>query len=290
MKKWNLKAWLQKKQNRDVLIITGAILVVIFAIWGPERLAAYKDKSLLNQITVEPTEYESEGYRYSMNSNERVYLLSKCLDNQDVPESEFSAMTRLEPVGESVEDVVYDEVGTYAFVVNHQGPSDREITEEEIFDVCNREIRQLQELGVIPGEIRDVDADSYTAVLYSAIDVLEPRNNVAVWKVSLSTNVQNKDKAHRVIDVYIDADTGRIYEFYVRTEGKWADMDPGAMMQSYNDYVGLYNLEPYENANPLSESTSNVVKYTVPGMDDGTTVITLGYYEGINELFIKIRK
>lgn len=290
MKKWNLKDWLLKKRNREIIIITGAIFVVVFAIWGPERLAAYKDKSLLNQITVEPTEYESEGYRYSMNSNERVYLLSKCLDNQDVPESEFSAMTRLEPVGESVEDVVYDEIGTYAFVVNHQGPSDREITEEEIFDVCNREIRQLQELGVIPGEIRDVDAGSYTAVLYSAIDVLEPRNNVAVWKVSLSTNVQNKDKAHRVIDAYIDADTGRIYEFYVRTEGKWADMDPGAMMQSYNDYVGLYNLEPYENANPLSESTSNVVKYTVPGMDDGTTVITLGYYEGINELFIKIRK
>lgn len=288
MKKWNLKAWLQKKQNRDVLIITGAALVVAFAIWGPERLATYQDKNLLNKITVQPAEYESEGYRYSMNSNERIYLLSKCLDNQDVPESEFSAMTRLEPVGE--EEMVYDEIGTYAFVVNHQGPSDREITKEEIFDVCNREIRQLRELGVIPGEIKDVDAGSYTAVLYSAIDVLEPRNNVAVWKVSLSTNVQNKDKAYRVIDAYIDADTGRIYEFYVRTEGRWTDMKPDTMVQTYSDYLGLYNLEPYENANPLSEATSNVVKYTVPGMDDGSTIITMGYYEGINELFIKIRK
>lgn len=275
-----------KKQNIDMAVLAAVVVVVIFAIWGPETIARYKDKGLLNQITVEPVEKESEGYRYSMNSNEKLFLLSKCLDNQVIPESEFSTITKADTEGVDYEELT----GTYAFVVNYQGPSEKEITEEEIFEVCNREMAQLHELGIIPGEVREVSADAYTAELYSAIDVLEPRNNIAVWKVSLSTDVQNADKAKRMIDAYIDADTGKIYEFYVRTEGKWSDMKPDEIVLAWSNYLGLYGLEACETVNPLSETTQNVEKYMVPCAENENTIVTLGFYEGINELFLKIEK
>lgn len=287
---------MKRKLNKEGLLVILAVVVVIFALWGPETLAGYRDRGVLNQIKAEPVESGSEGYRYSMNSNEKLYLLSKCLDNRAVPESEFSALTRVEEGG-----IDYGELtGTYAFVLNHQGPSDKEVTEEQIYAVCNRELERLHELGVIPESVREVSEESYTAVLYSAIDVLEPRNNVAVWKVSLSTNVQNADKANRLIDAYVDAGTGRIYEFYVRTEGTWADMQPDSIVQSFSDYLGLYGLKKSETGDTLTETTSNIEKYTVPGMMEsnqgasgtagGMTTITLGFYEGINELFLKIEK
>lgn len=277
---------MKHKVNVDRAIICTAAAVLIFAIWGPETIAGYSDKRLLNQITVETIENESEGYRYSMNSNEKLYLLSKCLNNRIVPESDFSAMTRVDDINIDFERLS----GNYAFVQNYQEPSDKELTESEIYEVCNREMARLYELGVIPEIPREVTAAAYTAVLYSAIDVLEPRNNVVVWKVSLSTDIQNADKANRLIDAYIDADTGKVYEFYVRTEGKWDEMQPAAMVQAWSDYIGLYNLEVSENVNPLTESTQNVQKYTVPGGDGEDTIVTLGFYEGINELFLKIEK
>ena len=285
---------MKRKINKERMIVILAAVVVIFALWGPEAVAGYKDRGLLNQIKAEPLESGSEGYRYSMNSNEKLYLLSKCLDNRTVPESEFSALTRVEG-----EEIDYGGLtGTYAFVLNHQGPSEKEVTEEQIYDICNRELERLHELGIIPQSAREVSEDSYTAVLYSAIDVLEPRNNVAVWKVSLSTNVQNADKANRLIDAYVDAGTGKVYEFYVRTEGTWADMQPDAIVQSFSDYLGLYGVQKSETTDTLMETTSNIAKYTVPGMTDGNqnaigttdgmTTLTLGFYEGINELFLKI--
>lgn len=276
---------MKKEQKLNAAVIAVAVVVLVFALWGPEALAKYKDRGLLNRITVEPVENESEGYRYSMSSNEKLYLLSKCLDNQVLPESELSAAAKEET------DVDYEELtGTYAFVVNYQGPSDKEITEEEIFDVCNRELEELHGLGVIPESVREVSAEAYTAVLYSAIDVLEPRNNLAVWKVSLSTDVQNADKANRMIDVYIDADTGKIYEFYVRTEGTWEELQPEEIVHAWGDYLGLTGLQPYETVNPLYEETDHIVKYAVPATEDGSTAVTLGFYEGINELFLKIEK
>lgn len=277
---------MKRKPNINVIVPFVVAAVLVLAIWGPEALARCQDFRLLNKITVEAVESGSEGYRYSMNSNEKLYLLSKCLNNQVLPESELSAQTSIE-----TEEMDYEELtGTYAFVVNHQGPSDQEITEEEIYEVCNREMEKLHELGVLPGSVREVSAPAYTAVLYSAIDVLEPRNNVAVWKVSLSTDVRNADKENRVIDAYIDADTGKIYEFFVRTEAEWADIRPDSIVQIWSDYLGLYKLQAGEAVKPLTETAQYVKRYTVPGMDDGNTIVTLGFYEGINELFLKIEK
>ncbi len=269
-----------------VLLVIGTAFVVFGAVWGPEQLSKYRDRYTLNKIQSEAVEGNGEGYRYSLNSNEKLYILSKCLTNQVLPESEASALTKVET------DMDYNNLtGNYAFVVNHQEPSDKEITEEQIYERCNTELAKMHTLAILPEEVRSVTAATHSAVLYSAIDVLEPRNNLSVWKISLKTGQQNANKEGCLLDVYIDADTGLVYEFYVRTaKSTWADIDSDNMVAKWSEYLGLTGQEAYEDTNPLMETTSDYQKYKFEGVDNGNTVVTVGFYEGINELFLKISR
>lgn len=283
-----IRKWIENKRTGgvSVLFFIFAGLVMALSIWGPEALAKYRDKAILNETHMEEVEMAGEGYRYALNANEKLYILSQCLNSQTQPESERNSLTRTGNM-----EAGYQELGgTYAFVVNHRGPSGQEITDEQIYETCNRGIAALKELGILPGTVREVEHASYEAVLYSAIDVLEPRNNVAVWKMSLSNSQRNADKANRLIDAYIDADGGKIYEFYVRTSLLWENIEPDELAQKWSAYMGLSAPEPYESDNPLLETTPYFKKYVFPGMGEEQTVMTIGFYEGINELFLKISK
>lgn len=261
-------------------------LILLLSIWGPEILAKYKDRAILDEVHAETVETVGEGYRYKLSSNERLYILSECLNSQIPSESEQNAMTRNEAA-----DIDYQELGgTYAFVVNHRGPSGKEITDEEIYETCNAGLNTLKELGILSDTVREVEAAAYDAVLYSAIDVLEPQNNVAVWKISLSNSQKNANKENRLIDAYIDADDGKIYEFYVREAFAWKDVDTDKIIEKWSKYIGLGEPTPYESENPLMESTPYFKKYVFTGMGNDKTVVTVGFYEGINELFLRISK
>lgn len=274
-----------KKNIRSVFFLLFVLLVLALSIWGPEALAKYKDRGILFDIHAEAVEEEGEGYRYALNNNEKIYILSKCLNSLAEPEGEQNALNT-----EGSGEAEYQEPGSYAFVINRRGPSGKEITDEEIYETCNSSISTLKELGILPEELISVEAASYDAVLYSAIDVLEPRNNVSVWKVSLSNSQKNANKENRLIDLYIDGDSGKVYEFYARTGWKWEDIDPDEIMQKWSDYLGLGEPVPYETENPLLESTPHYKKYMFEGMAGEKTIATVGFYEGINELFIKISK
>ena len=260
-----------------------AVVVILAALWGPEWIAAKRDERLLNSITTEAVE-GAEGYRYRMSDNQKLYLLGRCLSSQTLPESELRFLTRVDSEAGNYGEMT----GTYAFVENRQQPGEGQIQEEAVYEACNREIQTLKEQGILPGEVKEVSEDSYEAVICSAIDVLEPRNNLSVWKLSLSTDVRNADKSNRFLDIYLDADTGKIYEFYVRTGQQWEDIDTDAMIDRYAEYLDLTGLEKYEDPNPLLETTPYFAKYTFPGEEEGSTTVTIGYYEGIRELFLKV--
>lgn len=273
-----------KKNRKLPLLAAGALAVFLFAMWGPEMLAKYRDKTVFYQITTETVENQSQGYRYLLTENEKIYLLSKCLNSQTLPASEQS-------VRANEEEFAYEEVsGNYAFVRNRNTAEKAEQRSAEIFELCNEQIEKLQELGVIPEGVQPVSEDSYTAQLYSAIDVTEPRNNVSVWKISFSSELKNVSKSNRLMDAYLDDETGKIYEFYLRSEKTWEEMEPETMVEAWSGYLGLTGMETYETENPLSETTSDYKKYRFPGMETGGTVVTIGCYEGINELFLKISK
>ncbi|MDO4331837.1 MAG: hypothetical protein Q4C58_04035 [Eubacteriales bacterium] len=274
------------RSMKNIALLLCAVLLCAFSIWGPETLARYRDKKVFDEIHEQAVEEEGAGYRYTLSSNERLYILSECLNRQTQPESEQNALIR-----SGGNDLNYQDLGgAYAFVVNYKGPSGKEITDEEIYETCNRGIQTLIEQGILPDTVKNVEASAYEAVLYSAIDVLEPRNNVAVWKVSLSDSQKNADKSNRLIDAYIDADNGRIYEFYVRTQLDWTQIDPDAVVEAWRTYMRLEAPADYESDNPLLETTPYFKKYVFEGMDGANTVVTVGFYEGINELFLKISK
>lgn len=275
-----------KKSTINFALLIAAIFVMILSIWGPELLAQYKDRTVLDHINTQEVEAEGAGYRYTLSGNEKLYILSQALNGQSLPESELNALTKVEEENTEYLDIE----GTYAFVVNHKGPTGKEITEEEIIVSCNEMLTSLKELGILPDTVRNVDSANYETVLYSAIDVLEPRNNVAVWKISLSTSKQNADKSDRLLDAYLDADDGKVYEFYVRTQLKWEDIDPDKIIETWGSYMGLEAPEEYETDNPLLESTPYYKKYVFPGMGENRTIVTVGFYEGINELFLKISR
>lgn len=272
-----------KNTMRKTALILLAGIAVLLSIWGPEALAKYKDKGILKEAHFELIEDSGQGYRYQLNANDKLYILSCSLINQTLPQTEQNALVT-EGIGVEYQDLE----GSYAFVVNHRGPSGKEITDKQIYETCSSGVENLKTLGILPKEIRKVEAASYDATLYSAIDVLDPRNNVAVWKVSLSNSQNNANKENRLIDAYIDADNGKLYEFYVRTPLLWEDINADAIVKAWADYMGLDAPQPYESVNPLLETTPFFKKYVFSGMGSETTIVTVGFYEGINELFLKI--
>ena len=273
-----------KRQWKTSIIVIFVALILGLSIWGPEKLSNYKDKYTMNRVSTEEVEGIGEGYRYELTSNEKLFILSMCLNHQVLPETEQSKNNRL-----SNEGMEYEELsGSYAFVINKKGPTDKEIKADEIFDICNREMKELKSMGVLPDSIKEINADAYEAEIYSAIDVLDPRNNMPVWKVSLSTSQQNADKSNRLLDAYVDAETGKIYEFYVRIDENWEELNPDEIVNKWSKYLSLQGLEKDDRDNPLLETTPYFKKYCFPGMDNGETVVTIGFYEGINELFLKI--
>lgn len=267
----------------SLLLIPLAVVIVGLAVWGPEVLAQYRDKGILNQIQAQEAHTGTEGYRYSLGSNEKVYILSKCLNNQILPESDQNAMTR---GGLDYENLT----GIYAFVANKKNASGQDVEESAGIGLANQGLRELKEKGILPEGIQELTEGSYSAVLYSAIDVPDPQNNVLVWKISLGTSLQNANKENRLLDAYVDADTGKVYEFYVRTNLEWKDIDPDEIISVWSEYMGLGEPQEYEATNPLSETTPYFKKYSFPGMGEGNTVVTVGFYEGINELFLKISR
>ena len=54
------------------------------------------------------------------------------------------------------------------------------------------------------------------------------------------------------------------------------------------NYLEVQGMEKDDRDNHLLETTPYFEKYCLPGMDDGKTIVTIGFYEGINELFLKI--
>lgn len=266
----------------SLLMLVG--LIMIFSIWGPELISKYKDKKILDEFHTQKAEIEGEGYRYALAGHEKLYILSKCLSSQNLPESEHNALTK------NIAAEYQEKEGAYAFIINHRGPSEKEITNEEIYETCNKGIKTLQELGILPDTVKEVESESYQAVLYSAIDVLEPRNNVAVWKLNLSNIHKNADKQNRLMDACIDGDSGKIYEFYARTELTWEAVDPDKIVEKWSEYMGLQLPKEYETENPLLETTPYFKKYEFFGKEEEKTIVTIGFYEGINEIFLKVSK
>lgn len=274
-----------RRMAANLLFLLFAGLIMALSICGPEMLTRYRDRTMLGEIHAMTADTEGEGYRYTLSAAEKLHILSESLSSQTFPETgqALTAANGSQAEYESLE-------GAYAFVMNHRGPSGQEITDSQIYETCNRGLEELKTLGILPESVRPVEKDEYDAVLYSAIDVLEPRNNVAVWKLSLINSQKNTDKENRLMDAYIDGDNGKIYEFYARLPRLWNDMDPEQIVDMWSSYMGLEDPAACGDQNPLMETTPYFEKYVFSQGEEEETIVTVGFYEGINELFLKISR
>ena len=66
-----------KKTALNFLLLLFAALVMALAIWGPEAISGYRDKSVLNEIHVKDGEGECEGYRYSLSRSDKLFILAR---------------------------------------------------------------------------------------------------------------------------------------------------------------------------------------------------------------------
>ena len=67
-------------------------------------------------------------------------------------------------------------------------------------------------------------------------------------------------------------------------------MNPDKIVDAWADYMGLSGKQEFDSDNPLLENTPYYKKYRFEGIGEENTVVTVGFYEGINELFLKISK
>ena len=61
-----------KKKQKEIIsaaFLLFAILAVALSVTGPEALAKYKDKDILEEIHAEAVEEAGEGYRYALRAN-----------------------------------------------------------------------------------------------------------------------------------------------------------------------------------------------------------------------------
>ena len=66
---------MEQKKVKNLAVIAITVLILLAAVLGPEQIARYKDHGIINQITEEETEGPNQGYRYTLSSNEKLYLL-----------------------------------------------------------------------------------------------------------------------------------------------------------------------------------------------------------------------
>ena len=271
-----------RKRVRSLFFVLLVIVTVGVSIWGPEALSDYRDRGLLGKAHLEQEERAGEGYRYKLSEGEKLFLLSQALSGREYLESRLD--------GGDQKDYYQGAEGNYALVLNHQGISENTLTGEGIYDTCNRQLNELKAAGILPDSVTEIDPELYEAVLYSAIDVREPRNYVLVWKLGLADSLRGISKENRLIEAYVDADDGKIYGFYARTQMEWDEMDPENVIREWCSYLGLPAPKPYEEINPLTEATPFFRKYAVSGEGEEETIVTVGFYEGIRELFIRITR
>ncbi len=265
----------------NIFFLVSVIVAVGVSIWGPEALSDYRDRSLLGTIHEQQVESGEEGYRYQLSPAEKLYVLSRALESQAAAESEWGLK------GQGQETWQQESGGSYAFVVNHRGLSE-DVSYEEMNEAVNQALSDLKEAGILPESVQRVEPELYEAELYSAIDVREPRNSATVWRLTLSQSQRGLLKENRLMEAYMDADDGKIYEFYARTERKWEDMDPDTLVSSWCQYLGLPKPRAFESSGILSEATPFFRKYVVQGNGEERTIVTVGFYEGIQEIFIRI--
>jgi hypothetical protein len=268
-----------RKALRHLLVIIPAAVLITLAALGPSVLTGYNDAYLLEKVETEPAAGLAEGFRYSLTANERIYILSMALKDQIPPQTYYAALIRGQLAAPSP---------SFMYTENRRGPSPGELTYEQALDACNASLAELRGLGAIPECRFDPGSDAYDVQLYTAVDMSDPQRNISVWQISYAPGRPVSEYRGALLEAWLDAETGALYSFSLRTDNLPDTFDPGALTDAWRRAANLTNVELLIEDNSMPETTPHYQKYAVEGLDNERTVIIAGYYEGINEVFLRI--
>lgn len=262
-----------------VMVLVAA--VILLSIFLPAKLSRVFDRSLLDIVQKEEGSNSPESFRYSLTTPERLYILSRALDNRNILQSDYAASLREKAIRTNREDTV----ASYAYVESVRGLAQEEMDAESAMSICNSELAVIVKDGLGIDDFHVTNSCRQT--LYSAVDILEPQKNVSVWHIEYDTTVPPVGSPFALMEAYVDAETGKIYGFAFRAEQP-ADFDADKLAKAWLAQLEITDLGDITENNPLTETATQYKKFATEGMILEKTVFTVGFYEGINEVFIKI--
>jgi len=277
---------MNKKYAVVLLLVT---LVIALSIFMPARLARFRDNSMMGVVHRENNAISPESFQYSsLSEQERLYIVSMALGNRNILQSDYAASLREKAIRSGRGDTVM----SFAYVKNNRGAYADELDVNQAVEACKTELAEI--IGACAGlkEIRNVQdliLNPCSGQLYSAVYMLDPQKNVPVWQIEYSTAVPPvSDLPFALMEAYVDAETGKLYGFAFRLKQLEGDnFEPDALAKAWLVRLGITNFEDITDDNPFTENASRYNKFATDGMDSTKTVFTVGFYEGVNEVFVR---
>jgi len=260
------------------IIIT--IFVVIVSIFGPKSLSTYSDRKVLNNVIVEDTDIE--GYKYSLTPKEKLYILSNAIENRVLIQSDFSASTRLRSNLEKTQKQ------SYSLIANINNVELNDDIKQKTIENLEKEFSILQKEGIIPQFAFDTNIKSYDIRLFTALDILEPKKTVQVWQVETNSETFHSKGYKNYISSYADFETGKLYSFSFRFDKDWNSYDPDDIVKKWCKYLNVGTPVNFIPINSSIEETKFYKKYAIEYDNQDKAIVTIGFYEGVNEFFLKI--
>ena len=262
-------------------IVTLVTAVIILSIFMPAKLSRIYDSSLLDTIQREEESSFPESFRYSLTTTERLYILSMALNNRNILQSDYAASLREKAIRTNRDD----NAASFAYVENKRGPAQGEITAENAMEIC------YSELSAIISDALGIDGFAATnpcsQTLYSAVDMLEPQKNVSVWQIEYTSAVPPANLPFSLMEAHVDAETGKIYSFAFRMDQE-VQFNEDRLAEIWLNRLNITEFENITENSPWPETTKLRKKFATDGMGHEKTVFSVGFYEGINEVFVRI--
>ena len=247
----------------------------------------------------------------------KIFVLSKALVNRPVPQSDYAALLRLGGNPDGAADQ------RYALQPNYRSP----VTDKNAaLNALSKELAELAALNIIPAAGWDLNPDMYDISGFVASDAADAQAAYPVVAYEFNKTAQLRHKKVLLADCYIDAETSKIIGLSVRAEKRWDEYNPGEIIGAWLGYLGIdaagnnadfasANTNANANTNagasanasastsasaginsgirqisgdPLLEGATYYSKYLFTDADGNEAVATIGFYEGINEFFIKL--
>lgn len=261
---------------KNKLIVLIVVLIILLSIFLPAKLSQINDSAFINVIHKQEQATFPESYQYSLNIKDKLYILSMALSTRNILESDYAASLREKAIRTKRDNTV----ASFAYVENNIEQSDM----QNAIDICNKKLKIILEDGL---DIKNFDVNNKcNATLYTAVDILNPQRYVTVWQIEYDSFLPTNDSINDslLMEAYIDSKTGDLYSFAIRTKDP-VEFDAKSLATAWAKQLDIIN---FDDITDIANTTKQHKKYSAEGMNREKIVFSVGYHEGVNEIFVSI--